>query len=45
MSWQMTPRALTEAMAAGGAETKRAFEAMMDMMKIDVAVIEAARLG
>ena len=45
----MTPRALTEAMAAGGAETKRAFEAMfeamMDMMKIDVAVIEAARLG
>jgi hypothetical protein len=28
---------LTEAMAAGGAEAKRAFEAMMTMKKIDVA--------
>jgi hypothetical protein len=31
-------------MAAGGAEAKRAFDAMMDMGKIDVAAIEAARL-
>ncbi|MGF1625733.1 MAG: VOC family protein [Alphaproteobacteria bacterium] len=45
VSWQITPRALTEAMAAGGAEAKRAFEAMMDMRKIDVAKIEAARRG
>ena len=45
LSWQITPRALTEAMAAGGDEAKRAFEAMMDMRKIDVAKIEAARKG
>ena len=43
--WQITPRTLTEAMAAGGAEAKRAFEAMMTMRKIDVAAIEAARRG
>ena len=45
LSWQITPRALTDAMAAGGAEAKRAFEAMMTMKKIDVAKIEAARRG
>jgi len=45
VSWQITPRALTEAMNAGGAEAKRAFEAMMTMKKIDVAAIEAARRG
>jgi hypothetical protein len=38
-------RTLTEALAAGGAEAKRAFEAMMPMRKIDVAAIEAARRG
>lgn len=45
LSWQITPRVLTEAMAAGGAEAKRAFDAMMDMQKIDVAKIEKARRG
>jgi predicted 3-demethylubiquinone-9 3-methyltransferase (glyoxalase superfamily) len=45
ISWQITPRVLTEAMAAGGDEAKRAFTAMMDMRKIDVAKIEAARRG
>ena len=45
LNWQITPRTLSEAMAAGGAEAKRAFEAMMDMTKIDVAAIEAARRG
>ncbi len=45
ISWQITPRVLTEAMAAGGAEAKRAFEAMMQMGKIDLATIEAARRG
>ena len=45
VSWQITPRVLTEAMAAGGAEAKRVFAAMMGMGKIDVAAIEAARRG
>ena len=45
VSWQITPRVLMEAMAAGGAEAKRAFDAMMTMQKIDVARIEAARRG
>ena len=45
LNWQITPRTLTEAMAAGGAEAKRAFEAMMTMRKIDVAAIDAARRG
>jgi predicted 3-demethylubiquinone-9 3-methyltransferase (glyoxalase superfamily) len=45
LNWQITPRVLTEAMAAGGDEAKRAFEAMMPMRKIDVAAIEAARRG
>jgi predicted 3-demethylubiquinone-9 3-methyltransferase (glyoxalase superfamily) len=45
ISWQITPRTLTEAMAAGGAEAKRAFEAMMTMRKIDVTAIDAARRG
>jgi predicted 3-demethylubiquinone-9 3-methyltransferase (glyoxalase superfamily) len=44
VSWQITPRVLTEAMAAGGAEA-RAFAAMMGMKKIDVAAITAARRG
>jgi predicted 3-demethylubiquinone-9 3-methyltransferase (glyoxalase superfamily) len=35
---------LTDALAAGGSEAKRAFDAMMTMKKIDVA-IEAARRG
>jgi predicted 3-demethylubiquinone-9 3-methyltransferase (glyoxalase superfamily) len=43
ISWQITPRTLTEAMAAGGEEAARAFTAMMEMGKIDVAKIEAAR--
>ncbi|HTN40831.1 MAG TPA: VOC family protein, partial [Asticcacaulis sp.] len=45
ISWQITPRALTDAMAAGGDEAKRVFTAMMDMKKIDIAAIEAARRG
>jgi predicted 3-demethylubiquinone-9 3-methyltransferase (glyoxalase superfamily) len=45
VSWQITPRVLTEALAAGGDEARRAFEAMMPMRKIDVAAIEAARRG
>lgn len=45
ISWQITPRTLTEALAAGGEEARRAFDAMMHMAKIDVAAIEAARRG
>jgi len=42
ISWQITPRVLMEAFNAGGAEAKRAFDAMMTMKKIDVARIKAA---
>ena len=42
---QITPRVLTDALAAGGGEAQRAFKAMMPMKKIDVATIEAARRG
>jgi predicted 3-demethylubiquinone-9 3-methyltransferase (glyoxalase superfamily) len=45
LSWQITPRVLTDALEAGGAEARRAFEAMMPMKKIDIATIEAARRG
>ena len=45
VNWQITPRVLTEAMAAGGDVAKRAFGAMMTMGKIDVAAIEAAVRG
>jgi predicted 3-demethylubiquinone-9 3-methyltransferase (glyoxalase superfamily) len=42
LSWQITPKALTEAMAKGGEAAKRSFAAMMTMKKIDIAAIEAA---
>ncbi len=45
ISWQITPRALSDAMMAGGPAAKRAFEAMMGMTKIDIAAIEAAVRG
>ena len=45
VNWQITPRTLTEALAAGGAEAERAFAAMMTMGRIDVAAIDAARRG
>jgi len=45
LSWQITPRVLTDAMAKGGDVAKRAFAAMMPMRKIDVAKIEAAVRG
>jgi predicted 3-demethylubiquinone-9 3-methyltransferase (glyoxalase superfamily) len=45
-SWQITPRVLLEAMDnPDRAAAKRAFEAMMDMKKIDIAKIEAALKG
>jgi predicted 3-demethylubiquinone-9 3-methyltransferase (glyoxalase superfamily) len=45
LSWQITPRTLSDALAAGGEEAARAFAAMMTMQKIDVAAIDAARRG
>ncbi len=46
LSWQITPRALTDAFTdPDPAAAKRAFEAMMTMKKIDIAKIEAARRG
>jgi predicted 3-demethylubiquinone-9 3-methyltransferase (glyoxalase superfamily) len=46
LSWQITPRALMDAVTdPDGAAAKRAFEAMMQMKKIDIAAVEAARKG
>ena len=46
LSWQITPRALIEAIVdPDPAAAKRAFEAMMEMGKIDIAGIEKARRG
>ena len=46
LSWQITPRALSEAVTdPDRAAAKRAFAAMMQMRKIDIATIEAARRG
>ncbi len=46
LSWQITPRALMEAMAdPDRAVAKRVFQAMMEMTKIDIAAIQAARAG
>jgi predicted 3-demethylubiquinone-9 3-methyltransferase (glyoxalase superfamily) len=43
VSWQITPRVLTDALVnADRNVAKRAFDAMMTMQKIDVSVIEAA---
>ena len=45
-SWQITPRILLEANnSPDKAAAKRAFEAMMEMGKIDIAKIEAAMRG
>ena len=46
ISWQITPRALTEGVFnADAATAQRVFAAMMGMTKIDIAAIEAARRG
>jgi 2-polyprenyl-6-hydroxyphenyl methylase/3-demethylubiquinone-9 3-methyltransferase len=46
LCWQITPRVLTDALAhSDRAAAKRAFEAMMEMTKIDIAAIEAALHG
>ena len=46
VSWQITPIVLTQAITdSDPAVAKRSFDAMMQMRKIDVATIEAARRG
>ena len=46
VSWQITPRALLDAISdPDPAAAQRAFAAMMPMKKIDIAAIEAARRG
>ena len=46
LSWQITPRALITAITdPDPAAAKRAFDAMMQMTKIDIAAIEAAQIG
>jgi predicted 3-demethylubiquinone-9 3-methyltransferase (glyoxalase superfamily) len=46
VSWQITPIVLSQAITdADPAAAKRAFDAMMQMTKIDVAAIEAALRG
>jgi predicted 3-demethylubiquinone-9 3-methyltransferase (glyoxalase superfamily) len=46
LSWQITPRVLMQAITdPDPAAAKRAFDAMMQMRKIDIATIEAARRG
>jgi predicted 3-demethylubiquinone-9 3-methyltransferase (glyoxalase superfamily) len=46
LSWQIRPTALMQALTYPvPAVAKRAFEAMTQMRKIDIATIEAARRG
>lgn len=46
LSWQITPRQLTDAIASPDrAAAKRAMEAMMKMVKIDIAAIERTVAG
>lgn len=46
LSWQITPRLLSEAVSSSDtALAKRAFEAMMTMTKIDIAALEKACRG
>jgi len=45
LSWQITPRRLTELMREGGEAAQRAFAAMMEMRKIDIAALDRAVVG
>ena len=45
LSWQITPKRLTELMAQGGEPAARAFQAMMKMKKIDIAALDRAVEG
>jgi len=45
LSWQITPTRLTDLMSEGGERGRRAFQAMMQMRKIDIAALDAAVEG
>ena len=45
ISWQITPKTVSEALEKGGEEAKYAFNAKLKMKKIDVAAIDLARYG
>lgn len=45
LSWQITPRRLVELLAQGGETASRAFAAMMEMRKIDIAALDRAVAG
>jgi predicted 3-demethylubiquinone-9 3-methyltransferase (glyoxalase superfamily) len=45
LSWQITPRRLTDLIAQGGKTAQRAFAAMMEMKKIDIAALDRAVAG
>ena len=44
-SWQITPQRLMDLMSEGGERSKRAFQAMMTMKKIDIAALDTAVEG
>ena len=44
-SWQITPQRLMDLMAEGGERSRRAFQTMMTMGKIDIAALDAAVEG
>ena|SRR5688572_21706067 len=45
LSWQITPKRLTDLLSQGGETAARAFNAMMDMKKIDIASLDRAVEG
>jgi predicted 3-demethylubiquinone-9 3-methyltransferase (glyoxalase superfamily) len=45
LSWQITPKRLTSLIAQGGDTAARAFKAMMEMQKIDIAALDRAVAG
>jgi predicted 3-demethylubiquinone-9 3-methyltransferase (glyoxalase superfamily) len=45
LSWQITPKRLTELLSQGGETASRAFAAMMEMRKIDIAALDRAVAG
>ncbi len=45
LSWQIVPRMMVDAIRAGGPAAGRIIQAMMGMVKLDIAALEAAAKG